>query len=88
MDSFYKLVEKVWSSPCNERKSIDVWQFRVRLFRKMVRGWAANEIAAMNKEKVSLALEYNFLDSEAEKRVLDESEREGLLTITKELDKI
>lgn len=36
----------------------------------MVRGWAANEVAAMNKTKNELAIEYNFLDNEAEHRRL------------------
>ena len=50
-DSFRELVKKVWSTPCEERNSLDIWQFRIRLFRKMVRGWATNEVAAMNREK-------------------------------------
>ena len=54
----------------------------------MVRGWAANEVAALNKEKANLALEYNFLDKEAEARPLDDSECKRLDEITKELDKI
>ena len=37
-DSFRELVKKVWSTPCEERNSLDIWQFRIRLFRKMVRG--------------------------------------------------
>lgn len=45
-DSFYNIVRKVWNAPCVERKSIDVWQFKIMLFRKIVRGWAANEVAA------------------------------------------
>jgi len=54
----------------------------------MVRGWAANEVAAMNKEKVSLPLEYNFLDKEAKTRVLEEDEKKWLDVIAKELNKI
>ena len=87
-ESFLDLVKKVWNTPCEEKNSLDVWQFRIRLFRKMVRGWAANEVAAMNKEKVELSLEYNFLDSEAELRMLSEDEHKRLDHIAKELDKI
>ena len=87
-ESFHDLVKKVWNTPCEEKNSLDVWQFRIRLFRKMVRGWAANEVAAMNKEKVELYLEYNFLDSEAELRMLSEDEHKRLDHIAKELDKI
>ena len=54
----------------------------------MVRGWAANEVATLNKENANLALEYNFLDKEAESRLLDDSECKRLDEITKELDKI
>jgi len=54
----------------------------------MVRGCAANEVAALNKAKANLALEYNFLDKEAEARPLDDSECKRLDEITKELDKI
>ena len=54
----------------------------------MVRGWAANEVAALNKENANLALEYNFLDKEDESRLLDDSECKRLDEITKELDKI
>ena len=53
-----------------------------------MRSWAANEVAAMNREKVELALEYNFLDSEAELRVLSDDEHKRLDHISKELDKI
>ena len=54
----------------------------------MVRGQVANEVAALNKENTNLALEYNFLDKEAESRLLDDSECKRLDEITKELDKI
>ena len=87
-ESFFKKVDKVWSAPCGETKSTEVCQFRVRFFRNMVRGWAANEVAAMNKEKVSLPLEYNFLDKEAKTRVLEEDEKKWLDVIAKELNKI
>ena len=45
-------------------------------------------MAALNKEKLSLALEYNFLDKEAEARVLEEDEMKRMDDISKELDKI
>ena len=48
----------------------------MRSFRKLVRGWAANEVASMNKEKASLAEAYNNLEKLSEARPLTESERE------------
>ena len=50
----------------------------MRSFRKLVRGWAANEVASMNKEKASLAEAYNNLDKLSEARPLTESERERM----------
>jgi hypothetical protein len=61
-DSFKEIVKKTWNTPCREKKPIDIWQFRVRTFRRLTRGWASNEVAAMNKEKASLAVEFNNLD--------------------------
>jgi hypothetical protein len=34
---------------------MDKWQFKNRTLRKMIRGWAANEVAAQNKAKVELS---------------------------------
>jgi hypothetical protein len=44
-------------------KSMDRWQFRVRTFRRLIRGWAANEVAAQNKNKVELSKEFTRLES-------------------------
>jgi hypothetical protein len=48
---------------------MDKWQFRVRTFRRLVRGWAFNEVANLNKRKKELADEYNILDNKAEEGV-------------------
>ena len=37
-ESFTEVVKKAWTLPCSENRSIDVWQFRVRSFRRLVRG--------------------------------------------------
>ena len=87
-ESFTKVVEKAWSQPCNETKSINRWQFRVRTFRKLVRGWAANEVAEMNREKVALADEYNRLDKLLEVRPLLDSERSRMDAASRKLEKI
>jgi hypothetical protein len=34
--SFKSVVEKAWSLPCSEKKSIDIWQFRVRSFHRLI----------------------------------------------------
>ena len=60
------MIQKAWGAPCTEKTSMDTWQFRVRMVRRMVRGWASNEVAALNKQKNDLAKEYNLLDGKAD----------------------
>lgn len=79
-----KVVEKSWSIPCNLTKSMDVWQFRVRTFR----GWASNEVAAINKRKVELIRDFSELELAIENRVLSDSELTKLREVESELDKI
>jgi hypothetical protein len=46
------------------------------MFRRLVEGWASNQVATMNKEKVQLAKEYDTLEKLAEERELDDRENE------------
>lgn len=68
------MVQKAWDTPCNLKSSIDRWQFRVRTFRRLIRGWAANEVAELNKTKVELTKEFTRLESLAEIKVLSSEE--------------
>ncbi|CAD6339566.1 unnamed protein product [Miscanthus lutarioriparius] len=54
----------------------------------MTRGWAANEVARMNKEKVELALEYNDLEREMDRRILSDQELCRFRQVPKDLDRI
>jgi len=87
-ENFRQVVDKAWSIPCHESSAIDVWQFRVRTFRRLVRGWAANQVAALNKTKVSLSQEYKILDEALEERDLDSNEWARYKFLEEELDKI
>jgi hypothetical protein len=40
---------------------MEIWQFRVKSFRRMVRGWANNVVAEMNKYKKIVAAEFKHL---------------------------
>jgi hypothetical protein len=71
-DSFKDIVHKAWACPCIATRSIDMWQFRIRIFRRLTRGWASNEVALMNKIKTALAEEYNSLDLKAENNCLSD----------------
>jgi hypothetical protein len=86
-DSFKAVVQKAWSIPCSETNSLDIWQFRMRTFRRLTRGWASN-VAKMNKQKVSLAEEFNSLDRKAELSDLTSIEKEILKVVTNKLNEI
>jgi hypothetical protein len=66
---------------------MDRWQNKVRVFRRLVRGWTANVVAELNKTKHSIAVEYNFLDLEAENRELEVKEKERMKSLARELEK-
>jgi hypothetical protein len=87
-ESFKDVVKKTWDTPCKEKKPIDIWQFRVRTFRRLTRGWASNEIAAMNKEKNSLAIDFKRLEHKIENNTLLESDRMRMNEIADRLNKI
>jgi hypothetical protein len=40
-----EVVKKAWAAHCPMSEAIDIWQFRLRTFRGLVRGWGANVIA-------------------------------------------
>ena len=86
-ESFTEVVKKAWTLPCSENRSIDVWQFRVRSFRRLVRGWAANQVALLSNNKTMLSQEYGKLDQALEERDLDADEWSRYKHIEKELDK-
>jgi len=54
----------------------------------MVRGWAANEVAALNKSKANLMEKYSRLNSLAENRDLTLEEANDLRMVEKELEHI
>jgi uncharacterized protein YprB with RNaseH-like and TPR domain len=55
----------------------------VRVLRRLVRGWAMNEVAKLNKTKVELSLEYNHLDMGREARDLTSSQLDRLHSVEK-----
>jgi hypothetical protein len=54
---------------------MDRWQAKIMNFRRIVRGWAANVIAELNKHKQVVAIEYNLLDLESKNRCLEDWEQ-------------
>jgi RNA:NAD 2'-phosphotransferase (TPT1/KptA family) len=60
----------------------------VRVLRRILRGWASNVIAELNKHKQEVAAEYNWLDEEYEKRILDDNEKGRMKALARELEQI
>jgi hypothetical protein len=100
-EDFKEVVLKAWNTPCSEsnridrwqfkiRKSnpIDRWQFKIRTLIRIVRGWAANEVAVLNKTKATLAEESNRLDEEAENEGLSTQGLKRLKEVAAELSQI
>jgi hypothetical protein len=85
---FKDIVSKAWNAPCSENNPMDIWQFKVRTLRRLVRGWADNVVLELNKHKQEVAIEYNLLDAEAEMRSLDEGEKDRLKYLARELEQI
>jgi hypothetical protein len=88
MKDFGEVVRKAWSSDCSHLSPLDRWQGKVRIFRRLVRGWAANVVAELNRSKQPIAGEYNMLDIEAENRNLEEAEKSRMKELARELEKI
>jgi hypothetical protein len=67
---------------------MDRWQAKIMNFRRIVRGWAANVIAELNKHKQVVAIEYNLLDLESKNRCLEDWEQCRIKELARELDKL
>jgi hypothetical protein len=62
IEDFKPLVIKTWNMPCSAVKSLDIWQHKIRLLRKTIKGWAINRESEQNKLKKQLIAEYDALD--------------------------
>jgi hypothetical protein len=87
-ENFKEVVSKAWLTPPRGEKPIDIWLSKIRIFRRLARGWASNEIATMNKEKTSLALEFNKLENKMEHNSISDIERIRLKEVVDKLNKI
>lgn len=67
---------------------MDIWQFKIRRLRKLLKDWSMNIEAAQKKHKKSLIAEYDCLDILSESQPLLLEEQERLKAIRSELNKI
>lgn len=85
---FGDLVKKVWDTPCAFSNPMDIWQFKVRLLRKKVKGWAININAEIKKLKKDLLKEFDLLDLKQDAGSLLPEERSRMKNISEDLDRI
>ena len=83
---FIDIVTKAWSCEKRARNVVDVWQNKLRLFRRLAKGWSANIDAEIRRNKKDLMNEYDSLDIKAETQDLDEVELNRLDAIYRELN--
>ena len=87
-DDFSDIVKKVWETPCSLSDPIDVWQFKLRLLRKKIKGWAWNINAEIKKKKSALLEEFDILDVFSEHNQLNDSKKTRMNEIQHELENI
>jgi hypothetical protein len=84
---FKEVVRKAWDAHCLRTEAIEIWQSRIRIFRRLVRGWAVNVTTDLNRQKQVVAAEFNWLDLESENIILDEGEKNRTKVLAGELEK-
>jgi hypothetical protein len=67
---------------------LDIWQFKARLVRKKIKGWAINVNANLKKLKKGLLEEFQKLDGQSERRSLSLEEKSRLDIINRDLEVI
>ena len=77
---------KAWSLSKNSRNVVDIWQSKVRYFRKLAKGWSANLEADIRKHKKEIKEEYDALDIKSQSFSLIDAERGRLDEILRELN--
>lgn len=85
---FVEIVTKVWRTECIFTEPIEIWQFKIRLLRKKIRGWARNVNAEIRKTKVDLLKEYEILDMKYETGDLIRGQKHRIENILIELEGI
>ena len=85
---FKVLIIKLWNTPCAYIDPLEVWQFKIRLIRKKVKGWTININAHFKKQKHELLKEHEALDIKLERMDVTELERQRMKDIVRDLEAI
>lgn len=85
---FRALVCKIWETECIFTEPIEIWQFKIRLLRKKIKGWARNVNVELRKLKQDLLEEYDLLDKKYELGTLPPGQKDRMDTILADLERI
>lgn len=88
VDNFGLLVTTNWNLPCRHTDALEIWQFKIRRLRKFLKGWNANTVSNLKKQKQSLTTEFMCLDIMSESQPLLPEENARIQTIRRELNDI
>jgi hypothetical protein len=88
IDDFHQVVTSTWNKPCRFTRALDVWQYKIRNLRKVIKGWAINRESEQNRIKKQLIAEYDVLDIMSETQILSPGAKEQMKKIAGELSKI
>lgn len=81
-------MNKIWNTDCVFEDAIEIWQFKIRLLRKKIKGWDININADIKKQKNELLKEFDSLDRRYESGLLSPDDKEKMDRIVGELEKI
>jgi hypothetical protein len=83
----YSILEQPWRAPTSSKETRkltmhvrstiqEIWQFKIRLLRRKIKGWSMNIEAALKKNKQFLISEMDRLDKLAEQQELSHVDNE------------
>lgn len=87
-EDFKPLVEKLWSELAKRATAIERWQFKIRKFRKLTKGWSKNIEAEFKNLKRDMMAEFDALDIKAETVELSPEEKSRLTKIKGEMQQL
>jgi hypothetical protein len=73
-DGFYDTVTRVWQSKRKGTNAMEIWQNKIRLLRRYLRGWSKNLNGANKKEKKDVIMNVDELDKKVESTMLSPHE--------------
>jgi hypothetical protein len=72
IEGFSEMVRAAWSTKCQLSNPVAVWQFKIRLLRKKIRGWSRNVEEDVKKKKARILSEIDKLDMLSEQQHLSD----------------